>query len=89
MIGSDMSCRGLGGCTHLHLLVNPVQEGSDACVDSRLVHLGTADAKAGGSHQLPHPPLLTYQGTPAVSLDGKERAKARARTDIATMCHLS
>lgn len=59
--------------THLHLLVNPVQEGGDARVDSGLVHVGTADAKARGSHQLPHPPLLAHQRPPTVSLDGKDR----------------
>lgn len=59
--------------THLHLLVNPVQEGGDASVDPGLVHVSTADAKTRSSHQLPHPPLLTHQRPPAVSLDGKER----------------
>lgn len=60
-------------CTHLHLLVNPVQEGGDARVDPGLVHVSTADAKARCAHQLPHSPFLAHQRPPAVSLDGEER----------------
>lgn len=62
-----------GHCTHLQLLVNPVQERGDTGVDPGLVHVCTANAKARGAHQLPQPPLLTHQGSPAVALHSRDR----------------
>lgn len=69
--------------THLQLLVNPIQEGGDAGIHPRLVHLSTANAKACGAHQLPQSPLLAHQGAPTVSLESKRRKRARGLSSYA------
>lgn len=57
--------------SHLHLAVYPRKEFCDFGVHTRFVSLATARAPAGDSCQVPAVVLLTDQGAPTVSLQGR------------------